>query len=118
MTEHAGRKLGFGFGLVLLLMVGSVTVAWFKVDELVNKAVPANVTCNVLTPELEESLIALRGFVYRGGEEFKTDRTTAWTNVDEAVESLNELQAAMSLSTSRRFSVLAPAWKLCVSCKS
>ena len=103
MLNTIGRKLGFGFGLVLLLMVASVTVAYIKVDELVNKAIPVDATCNVLTAELGRSLIALRGFINRGGQQFKTDRTVAWTHVDEAVETLNELRTAMSRADQSTF---------------
>ncbi len=103
MLNSIAKQLGFGFGLVLLFMAGSAAVAYFTIDDLVSKAIPVDATCNELTAQLENSLAALRSFINRGGQRFKSDRDTAWKNIDAAVGTLNELRSAMSEADQQTF---------------
>ena len=109
-----GRKLGIGFGAVLLLMVASATIVYFSVarmkasaDKVVDHAFPSVAACDQMLSSLNHSVAALRGYIILGddakqAEKFQQDRSMAWKNIDEALGELTRFYATTSESEDRR----------------
>ncbi len=102
MKLTIGKKLGFSFGAILMLMIGSSVVTYrasLKVsqvqDRVINLRVPTVRAGDELLNGMNHSLAALRGYIILGadpakGEFFKKDRQTAWEGIDSA---LGQMQA-------------------------
>ncbi len=109
-----GRKLGLGFGAVLLLMAASATVVYLSVaqmnasaDNVVDHAFPTVTACDRMLNGLNHSVAALRGYIILGddpkqAEKFKHDRSVAWKNIDEAIGELTRFFANTSDVEDRR----------------
>lgn len=93
MRLTIGKKLAWSFGVVLALMAVSSLTTYFMINQLTRKAIPLTSQCDELIINVERSLSALRGYVILGDSDFKSERTKAWTRIDEATESLTELRS-------------------------
>lgn len=92
-----GKKLGIGFGLIIVLMVLSTVIGQIKVTELNNVQArvtdlrfPTMVAGRDMINGINHSLAALRGYMILGGDEkkaklFKDDRAKAWQELDDAL---------------------------------
>ncbi|MGH1484687.1 MAG: methyl-accepting chemotaxis protein [Cellvibrionaceae bacterium] len=90
------KKLAFGFGVVLTLMVVIVVVNFYAANRI---ATVENHLSEILVPfvesELElksdvnESLAALRGYMILGGDKFKNQREFVWKDIGEKVAILD-----------------------------
>ncbi len=113
-----GKKLGFGFGTVLLILVMLVIFIEYKLttqeslqDRIVELRVPTNIAGHDLVNGINYSLAALRGYMILGEDTFKNQRLDAWKEIDrnlaimtemskkwtvpKNVETLNELKGVM-----------------------
>ena len=97
MKLTIGRKIGFGFGLILLLMVLSTVIGQIKVSELnvVQQRVtdlryPTLLAGRDMINGINHFLAALRGYMILGGDKeksmfFKQDRANAWKELDDSL---------------------------------
>ena len=98
MKLTMGKKLGMGFGSIILLMIVSTVIGQMKVTELGNVQnrvtglrFPTVVTGRDMINGINHSLAALRGYMILGGEsataaeKFKADRAKAWQGIDDAL---------------------------------
>lgn len=97
MKLTIGRKLGIGFGLVILLMVINTIIGSVKMGELttvqnrvIDLRVPTLMAGRDMINGMNHSLAALRGYMILGGDEkkakiFHADRVKAWENLDKAM---------------------------------
>lgn len=97
MKMTMGRKLGIGFGLIIVLMILSTVIGQMKVTELnvvqgrvTDLRFPTMVAGRDLINGINHSLAALRGYMILGGDEekaklFKGDRVKAWQELDDAL---------------------------------
>jgi methyl-accepting chemotaxis protein len=109
-----GRKLGFGFGAVLLLMVGSAVIVHrsvarmnTSVDTVVDRSFPTVSASHRMLSGLNHSVAALRGYIILGddpkqGEKFKHERSLAWKNMDDTVSELARFYANTSDNEDRQ----------------
>lgn len=108
MKLTIGKKLGFGFGIVIALILISAAIAMFNmnrmdlaINETVDEAYPTEVACERLTDGLHQSVGALRGYLLLGddGQQarlFAEARAEAWTQVDQSIEQLTGYSAEWS----------------------
>lgn len=92
-----GKKLGFGFGVIIVLMILSTMIGQFKINELntvqgrvTDLRFPTMIAGRDMINGVNHSLAALRGYMILGGEEskaklFKGDRAKAWQELDDAL---------------------------------
>jgi methyl-accepting chemotaxis protein len=104
-----GKKLGFSFGVILALMVGSAAVTYrasLKVrhmqDRVIDLRVPTVRAGDELLNGLNHSLAALRGYIILGddpakGAFFKKDRQTAWDGIDHALGQMQEFSKSWTV---------------------
>jgi methyl-accepting chemotaxis protein len=100
-----GKKLGLGFGAVLLLMVLTAAIVYWaiaimnrKVDAVVDQAFPSIAACDRMLNALNHSIASLRGMLLLGDDPkhadfFRGDRRSAWTQIDTALGELIRLYA-------------------------
>lgn len=98
LLNTIGRKLAFGFGLVLILMAISATVAFVKVNDLVNRAIPVDINCTRLNDQIERSLSAVPAYAILGGARFKAEHIAARAEIESAMRELEYL-SGIALST-------------------
>lgn len=119
MQLTIGKKLGLGFGAVLLLMAISASVAYFKiadanqsVHKVVDEAFPTITACNEMLNGLNHSAAALRGYIILGNdpklaESFKNDRQLAWSRLDDAMKTLvGKYRNATDLDDQKNFGIV------------
>lgn len=92
------RKLAFGFGVPVALMVLSSLIVASRLTSLVDKAIPVTTACDELIIGINQSLAELRGYTILGAdpqkaESFRQRRRDAWQRIDAAVRRLREVQA-------------------------
>lgn len=94
-----GKRIGFGFGLVGVVLVIAIMVTIIQVkstDEITKKLVghraPTTRASLMLLNGLNHSLAALRGWVILGKDNFKTDRKNAWEKeIDVSLATLKQI---------------------------
>ncbi|MEZ6242347.1 MAG: methyl-accepting chemotaxis protein [Phycisphaerales bacterium] len=103
MKLTIGRKLGFGFGLIIILMVASAGVAYYKLadidrsaQEISENAVPATMACDRMLIDLNRSLSTVRGFLLFGDEDaqaavFRSNYEESWQEVNRQRAQLAQL---------------------------
>ena len=96
------QKIGFGFAGVLLLMLLSAVIGYFRLSEMSDKEqrvtdlrYPTVVAGWKMLNGVNESLAALRGYMILGedpakAEALKASREAAWQHIDEARASLDK----------------------------
>lgn len=101
MKLSIGKKLGLGFGLVIILGLVSATIALVNlnrmnraVENVVDEAVPTVRACDHLLSAVNESSTALRGYMMLGEDpkaarSFKTARAEAWRNIEDSMSDLD-----------------------------
>ena len=92
------RKLAFGFGVPVALMVLSGLFVASRLTSLVVKAIPVTAACDELIIGINQSLAELRGYTILGAdpqkaESFRQQRRNAWLRIDTAVLQLREVQS-------------------------
>ena len=92
------RKLAFGFGVPVALMVLSGLFVASRLTSLVDKAIPVTAACDELIIGINQSLAELRGYTILGAdpqkaESFRQQRRNAWLRIDTAVLQLREVQS-------------------------
>jgi methyl-accepting chemotaxis protein len=95
-----GKKLGFGFGTILLLMVGSAINTYHSStrirqvqDRVIDLRIPTVRAGDEMLNGMNHSLAALRGYIILGAdpakaELFKNDRQAAWDGIDHALKQM------------------------------
>ena len=113
MRLTIARKLALGTAAVLMLMVLSSSIAYYKIAEMnqnlakvMNHAFPAVSACNELLNGLNHSVASLRGYILLGSdprqaEFFKSERRRAWEAIDAAVDKLSDLYEQSEGETKR-----------------
>lgn len=111
MRFTIGKKLGFGFGVLILLMIVSSAITYSKLKEVdevqtrvVDQRFPTVLAGDQLLNGLNHSLAALRGYIILGSdpekaEFFKNDRAAAWKDITEALESLHRFSKNWTVKT-------------------
>ncbi|MFT5716565.1 MAG: methyl-accepting chemotaxis protein [Oleiphilaceae bacterium] len=101
MKLTIGKKLSFGFGIVIILMIINAIVGRMKVDELTvvqhhitDLRMPTLLAGRDMLSGINASLAALRGYMILGGEARKADlfisqRRDAWQGIDSAEASFS-----------------------------
>jgi methyl-accepting chemotaxis protein len=92
-----GKKLGLGFGVLVMLIVASSTVTYIKVSQLreiesrvVNLRYPTVIAGREMVNGVNHSLAGLRGYMILGGDPamaaaFKKDRAAGWNEIEGAL---------------------------------
>lgn len=95
MRLTIGKKLGFGFGLMIALNAMSSIVIYNKVkdvnavqEQVVELRTPTAVTGVELRNGINHSLAALRGYMILGTDKWKIERTKAWESLDQSIVSM------------------------------
>lgn len=101
MKFTLGRKLSFGFGVVILLMLVTSVVSYMQLNKLheIEQRVttlrfPTIVSGRDLLNGINSSLAALRGYMILGedisqGGKMKASRNVAWEEIDQALSQFN-----------------------------
>ncbi|CZF80757.1 Methyl-accepting chemotaxis protein I [Grimontia celer] len=94
-----GKRLAFGFGLILAILVTAVVISNDRLRdlqklelELVNSTFPSTLAASELVGEINKSLAILRGYLVLGDEELITQRQDVWENIDNQMVVLKENQ--------------------------
>lgn len=90
-------KIGMGFGVMALLLVGAISITIFQVtkskaltDRMVELRVPTAQASMGMLLGMQESLAGLRGWMLLGKPVFKDARATAWSKwIDPSLDTLN-----------------------------
>ncbi|MDV6030915.1 MAG: methyl-accepting chemotaxis protein [Phycisphaera sp. RhM] len=117
MKLSIAKKLGIGFGAVIILMIASAAIAYYNlgivarsIASVTDEAVPATRSCDRLASAVHESLAALRGYLILGDDPqdaqiYKSQRKAAWQKIDlqllqltDFVHQWNDQQASECLS--------------------
>ena len=98
MTWTIARKLAFGFGVPVALMVLSGLFVASRLTSLVDEAIPVTTACDELIIGINQSLAELRGYTILGAdprkaESFRQRRRDAWRRIDTAVRQLRLIRA-------------------------
>lgn len=96
---RVGRRIGLGFGISSLLMVGMVLVVIVQIKEMegvsqrvIKLRIPMVETSLRMMNGVNHSLASLRGWMLLGEEDFKKERQRAWR--EEIERSLKEMKEA------------------------
>jgi methyl-accepting chemotaxis protein len=107
MKLTLGKKLGFGFGIVLALMLLSAGVSYIKSQEIKNvesgillSRVPTLDHCRLVQDDLDYSGSKARHVILAGNEPARRDDAqkrfnSAWDRIDTEIVKLDELAPAM-----------------------
>ena len=86
-----GKKIAGGFGILGLLIVITVVVAYSRISSNVEMntrvfelRTPTVLASNHMLNGINHSLAALRGYMILGADKFKKGRAKAWENIDDA----------------------------------
>lgn len=97
MKLTIGKKLGFGFGVVIVFMIISAVIGRMKIDELnsvqdrlTDVRYPTLLSGRDMLNGINASLAALRGYMILGGDPQKADlfssqRAQSWKEIDKAL---------------------------------
>ncbi|KKD60798.1 chemotaxis protein [Grimontia sp. AD028] len=92
-----GKRLAFGFGLILAILVTAVVISNDRLrnlqvleNELVNSTFPSTLAASGLVGEINKSLAILRGYLVLGDEKLKTQRQEVWDSIDQQMAVLKE----------------------------
>ncbi len=98
------KKMGWAFGINVLILIAVVSVVIFHTKSLENVTkkihqirVPTSHTSMEMLNGINHSLAALRGWVILGEEKFKSERIVAWN--DQIEPSLNRMTTLSKLWT-------------------
>lgn len=103
MRLTIGKKLAIGFGVMILLMVATAAIAYFKVAEMnrniaevTEEAYPTIGACDRLMNGLNQTAAALRGYIILNSdpeqaEALKASRAEAWRVIDQELHELVRL---------------------------
>lgn len=103
MRLTIGKKLGLGFGAVIILMVIGAIVAYINLmhmraiqDRMVQVRMPTAVASEQMNTAINRSLASLRGYIILGsdpviGDRMRSERAEAWKQIDETSRHLDEL---------------------------
>ncbi len=97
MRITIGKKLGAGFGLMIVLIALVATAVFYKVREVnvvqqrvLELRAPTAVTGIELRNGINHSLAALRGYMILGTQRWKDERADAWESLDENIAKMQE----------------------------
>lgn len=103
MRLTIGKKLAFGFGVVISLTVAIATIAYVKVAEMhrdiaevTDEAFPTIGACDRLMSGLNQTAAALRGYIILSddpqlAEELKASRAEGWRTIDQELQNVIRL---------------------------
>lgn len=103
MRLTIGKKLACGFGVVILLMVATATIAYVKVAEMnrnvaevVDEVFPTIGACDRLMNGVNQTAAALRGYIIlnadpQQAEQLKASRADGWIVIDRELQNLLQL---------------------------
>lgn len=101
-------KILTGFGVVALILAGSIIFTASQVsenvtisDRVVNTRVPTAQAGLKILNGVNHSLAALRGWIILGKDKFVNERATAWANIDEAVGEMNRLSTTWTVKENK-----------------
>ncbi len=90
------KKLMAGFGLIVLLIIITVTMTYNGIKNtgdvnarVINLRMPTVLASTEMTNGINHSLAALRGWMILGKDKFKNDRQEAWKEIDDAFNKMN-----------------------------
>lgn len=119
MQFTIGKKLGMGFALILVLMVLSAWIAYWRIKDMehstttvVEESFPNVSACLSIQNSLNRSLAALRGYMILGDDKtaaarFKKQRSEAWTAIDTEMQRLEQFYKGTGTPEERRhFSIV------------
>jgi methyl-accepting chemotaxis protein len=94
-----GKKVGFGFGVITLILMGVVllTIQQVKSMEVTTKRVvqlrtPTAHASLMMLNGINHSLASLRGWIILGDQKFKTERSVAWKNqINPSLQMMHQL---------------------------
>jgi methyl-accepting chemotaxis protein len=101
MKLSIAKKLGLGFGAIMIVMVVSAIITSVNlrsmnhnVTKMLDEATPAVRACDRLMSATNQSLAALRGYLILGDDpkdakSYKADRADAWRDIDAAFSDLD-----------------------------
>ena len=97
MKVTIGKRLWFGFGLMIALMAGVGAMVSAKVQEVnavqtrvLDLRVPTALTGDALRTDLYRSLSALRGYMILGSEKMKEERAHTWQMIEADIAKMQE----------------------------
>ncbi len=100
MRMTIGKKLGVGFGLMILLMAVVAVVVFAnvrKVNSIQTRVMEVRTPTAIAGIELHDginySLAALRGYMILGTDNWKNERELAWKSLDENMAKMREYSA-------------------------
>jgi methyl-accepting chemotaxis protein len=92
------HRLYAGFAILVVLLVGAVGTTLWQVTgieatsyRIATLRAPTALTAERLTAGLQGSLAALRGFILTGKDTFKSDRSSAWQDIDAGSKLMDDL---------------------------
>lgn len=90
-------KIGFGFGIITLMLIGAVLTSIWQTgrtskvtNRLIELRTPTAQSSLMMLNGMNHSLAALRGWMLLGKDKFKEERAKSWN--DEILPSLTELK--------------------------
>ncbi len=97
MRMTIGKKLGFGFGLMILLNAVTGVIIYSKVSQVnavqqrvVDTRTPTAITGVQIRNGINHSLAALRGYMILGSDKWITDRAQAWESLDQNIATMQQ----------------------------
>ena len=97
MRLTVGKKLGAGFGTMILLLVMVSAIVQYKVnavnvlqDQVIELRQPTAAVGASLLNGINQSLAALRGYMILGKDAFKTERAQVWQRIESDLQSMTE----------------------------
>ncbi|MBL4810276.1 MAG: methyl-accepting chemotaxis protein [Phycisphaerales bacterium] len=97
MRLTIGKKLGFGFGLMIILNAMGGKIIYHKVkyvntvqDRVVNLRTPTAITGVQLHNGINHSLAALRGYMILGSDKWIDERSKAWDSLDQDIATMKD----------------------------
>jgi len=113
MKLTLGKELGLGFGAILILMVGSAGLSYFKLTDIrqaeqnvLDVRAPTIDACKDLQAHLQEAASEARHSILAGGDPTRraaaaSSFAVAWEGIEKDLSNLQELSAQWSLQENR-----------------
>jgi methyl-accepting chemotaxis protein len=103
MQWTIGKKLYFGFGMLIVLMVVVVSSVYVKTQDVnsiqtrvIETRMPTVIAGTELQNGINHSLAALRGYMILDSDKWKVERAAAWENIDRNIVKMQSLASEWS----------------------
>jgi len=103
MKLTLGKRLGIGFGVMILITICVACIVFIKVqavnqiqDRVIEQRQPTILQSKDILNNINDSLASLRGYIILGKNKFKTNRALCWENIDKGLTEMSILSGNWS----------------------